>query len=170
MYRITAYVLPAVYILLFLGMYSLLKAGKLPVFDYSFFIMVTIFWAVYFLAKRNLFDPLVMAMDKRRTFISGREEDHARAQHRLQEARRSLDLNLKRVREEERASLDALRQELTLERSRNLAALKVELQGELDARRKELEAEAERLRASLEPDIRRISRMVVSRVVKRDVA
>ena len=170
MYRITAFVLPVVYILLFLGMYSLLKADKLPVFDYSFFIMVAIFWAVYFLAKRNLFDPLVAAMERRRTFISAREEVHAQAGHRLQEARRTFDLNLKRVREEERWALDALRKELSSERERAMAALKAELQRDLDVRREALKAEAERLRAVLEPEVRRMTRAVVSKVLERDVA
>jgi len=170
MYRITAYALPVVYLLLFVGMYSLLKEGKLPVFDYSFFIMIAIFWAVYFLAKRNLFDPLMTAMERRRTFISGREEAHASAVHRLQEARRTFDLSLKKIREEERASLDALRKELSLERDRSLAALKAELQRDLDAHRVALEAEAGRLRSSLEPEIRRMSQTVVSKVLKRDVA
>jgi F0F1-type ATP synthase membrane subunit b/b' len=170
MYRITAYVLPVVYILLFLGMYRLLKAGKLPVFDYSFFIMVSIFWAVYFLAKRNLFDPLVAAMERRRTFIAGHEDAFAQAERGLLEARRTFDLTLKRVREEERTVLEALRKELALDRERTLAGLKADLQRDLDIRREALIAESESLRTSLEPEILRMTRAVVSKVLRRDVA
>jgi F0F1-type ATP synthase membrane subunit b/b' len=178
MYRITAYVLPLIYLFLLGGLWILITAKDPPeilqdlkkVFDYSFIVMVAIFWAVYFLAKRNLFDPLVTAMERRLTFISGREEAHAQAEHRLQEARRTFDLNLKRVRENERWALDALRKELSSERDRALAALKSELQRDLDARLEALKAEAGRLRASLEPEIRRMTGKVVSKVLKRDVA
>jgi len=178
MYRITAYVLPLIYLLLLASLWILFTSQNLPeilqdlkkVFDYSFIVMVAIFWAVYFMAKRNLFDPLVAAMDRRRTFVTGHEEGHSRAERGLQEARRTFDLNLKQVREEERTALDALRKELATERDRALAGLKDELQKDLDRHSDALKVESDRLRASLEPEIRRMTRAVVSRVLKRDVA
>jgi len=122
MFRITAYALPVLYALIFWGMWSLLKAGKLPVFDYSFMVMVGIFWAVYFLAKRNLFDPLAEVMDRRERFVKDRTEAHDRAARTLQEARESLDRRLKEVRDEEWTALEALKQELTDRRDQALAA------------------------------------------------
>ena len=165
MYRITGYILPLIYILLFWGMWSAMKKGGLPVFDYSFFIMVAIFWAVYFLAKRNLFVPLAAVMERRRNFIAERSEKLAQAERNLQEARRTFDLRIKEVREEERAQVEDLQRRLSAERDRSIAALKADLQKELETHRAAMAAETEKIRAALEPEARRMAMDVVSKVL-----
>lgn len=142
-----------------------MKKGGLPVFDYSFFIMVAIFWAVYFLAKRNLFVPLAAVMERRRNFIAERSEKLAQAERNLQEARRTFDLRIKEVREEERAQVEDLQRRLSAERDRSIAALKADLQKELETHRAAMAAETEKIRAALEPEARRMAMDVVSKVL-----
>jgi len=146
-------------------MWSAMKKGGLPVFDYSFFIMVAIFWAVYFLAKRNLFVPLAAVMERRRTFIVGRSEKLAQAERNLQEVRQAFDLRLKEVREEERALMEDLQRRLASERDHSVSALKTDLQKELETHRTAMAAETDKIRAALEPEARRMAMDVVSKVL-----
>jgi F0F1-type ATP synthase membrane subunit b/b' len=178
MFRITRYILPLIYILLFCGLWILITAKNLPealqdlkkVFDFSFFAMVAIFWAVYFLSKRNLFDPLVKAMERRKGFVAVRRRGFEEAQRRLLETRQAFDLKLKEVRDEERAKLEAVGKELSAGRDKAIAALKADLQRDLDARHASLQAEAEQAKRDLDPEARRLAMDVVARVLNKDVA
>jgi F-type H+-transporting ATPase subunit b len=170
MFRITAYAMPVLYALLFWGMWLLLQAGKLPVFDYSFMVMVGIFWAIYFLAKRNLFDPLVAVMDRRERFVRERTEAHDRAARALQEARDAFDRRMREVRREEQAAVEALRQDLTARRDQAILEERQRMQRELEAARARLEEEGRRIRKELEPAAHSLAGTIVDKVLNRHVA
>lgn len=178
MFRITAYLLPVLYALLFGAIWILHNSKNLPnsiaglkgAFNYSLIIMVAIFWAVYFLAKRNLFDPLVAVMDRRERFLRERADAYARAEKALQEAREALDRRLREVREEEQAAVEALRHDLTTRRDQAMAAERVRIQKEYEATRNRLEAEGARTRRELESATRSLAGAIIAKVLNRHAA
>lgn len=178
MFRITAYALPLLYALLAGAVWYLQSAQNLPpaiaglknVFDYSVLVMIGIFWTVYFLAKRNLFDPLAAVMDRRERFIRERLDAHARAEKILQEAREAFDRRLREVRNEEQAALEALRHDISLGRDRALAEARDRIRKDLDAARARLEAEGASARKELEPAVRSLAGTLINKVMNRHVA
>jgi len=178
MFRITAYALPVLYALLFGALWILHNSKNLPdsiaglkgAFDYSLIVMIAIFWAVYFMAKRNLFDPLTAVMDRRERFIRERTEAHGRAEQALQEARETLDRRIREVRTEEQAALETLRQELTARRDHALAAERTRMHGDLAAAWARLETEGARARKDLEPAARSLAGTIIDKVLNRHVA
>lgn len=178
MFRITAYALPVFYALLAWAIWKLQTAKDLPesiaglkrAFDYSLIVMLAIFWAVYFLAKRNLFDPLTAVMDRRERFIRERAEARHRAEALLHEARETFDRRLREVREEEQAAVEALRQELAAQRDHAMAEERARMQREIEAARARLEAEGARARKDLEPAARSLAGAIINKVLNRHVA
>jgi F0F1-type ATP synthase membrane subunit b/b' len=175
MSRITAYALPVFYALLFGAIWLLHHSKGLPesiaglrgAVDYSLLVMLAIFWAVYFLAKRNLFDPLASVMDRRGRFVRERAEARDRAERALREAREAFDRRLKEVRQEEQAAVEALRQELSARRDQALARERQAMQAEMESARARLEAEGERARDELGPAARSIAGAIIARVTNR---
>ena len=178
MFRITAYALPIFYALLLWAIWMLHTSKDLPeaiaglkgAFDYSLIVMLAIFWAVYFLAKRNLFDPLAAVMDRRERFIRERAEARHRAEAALQEAREAFDRRLREVRGEEQAAVEALHQELTAARDRALTEERARMQREIEAARVRLEADGVRARRELEPAAKSLAGAIIAKVLNRHVA
>jgi len=178
MFRITAYALPVFYALLFAAVWALHNLKGLPesiaglkgAFDYSLIAMLGIFWAVFFLAKRNLFDPLAAVMDRRERFIRERAEALRRAETLLQEAREAFDRRLREVREEEQTAVEALRQELAASRDHALSEERARMQREIEAARARLDAEGARARKELEPAARTLAGSIIDKVLNRHVA
>ena len=178
MFRITAYAMPVLYALLAGAVWILQSAQNLPpaiaglknVFDFSLLVMIGIFWAVYFLAKRNLFDPLAAVMDRRERFVRERLDAHARAEKVLEEAQEAFDRRLREVRNEEQAALEALRHDITQGRERALARERDRMRKELDAARARLDAEGASARKDLEPAVRSLAGAIINKVMNRHVA
>ncbi|MEJ5165511.1 MAG: ATP synthase F0 subunit B [Thermoanaerobaculia bacterium] len=170
MHKLTIPVIFIIYLALFFIAYGPIREGKLPVFDFSLFFMILIFWASFFVLKRNLFDPLLKVLKEREQFIANREEIYEKALGLLKKSQEEYDRESQHLREKERQAYLEFSKALREKQAMEIENFKKELMEKMKISIKEMEKEKREAMALIDKKLSLYSQNLVKKVLKKDVA
>ncbi len=159
-----------IYFILFLILFNPIKEGKIPIFDFSLFIMILIFWATYYVLKKNLFEPLIDVMKRREKFTREREENYEEALSMLKNFTEEYDKEIHNLREEEREKFKEFINSLKEKQRKEIDNFKREMEKNLKEKIKNLEEEKEKAKNLIRQKILELSKKLAERILRKDVA
>lgn len=170
MYKGTIPVIFIIYFALFFIAYGPIKEGKIPVFDFSLFFMILIFWASFFILKRNIFSPLLKVLKERDEFINKREEAYEKALALLRKSQEEYDRESQHLREKERQAFLEFSKVLKEKQEIEIENFKRELIDKMKISLKNLEKEKKEAINLIDKNIHQYAENLTKRILKRDVA
>lgn len=170
MHKLTIPVVFIIYLALFFMAYGPIKEGKLPVFDFSIFFMILIFWASFFILRKNLFEPLLKVLKERDEFTKKREEEYENALGFLKKSQENYDKEIQHLREKERQEFFNFSKNLKEKQAKEIENFKKELDEKLKLALKNLEKEKKEAKNLIDKNILIYSQKLVRRILKKDVA
>ncbi len=169
MHRATLPVIFIIYLLLFFFLFNPMKEGKIPVFDFSLFIMILIFWASYFILKKNIFEPLLMVLKERDEFIKKKEEMFEEAMALLRKNQEEYDREIQHSREKARQEFLEFSKALKEKQNQELAYFKKELEEKMKISLKKISKEKEEAKSLVEKNIIYYSQKLADRILRKNV-
>jgi len=170
MHRATLPVIFIIYVTLFFLVLSPMKEGKIPVFDFSLFIMILIFWISFFILRKNIFDPLLMVLKERDDFVKKREEIYEKAMALMKKNQEEYDREIQHFREKERQKFFQFSKELKEKQNQELENFKKELEEKMKVSLKNIQKEKEEAKNLIEKNVIAYSKKLAQRILKKDVA
>lgn len=169
MHKATLPVLFFIYLILFFIAFNPMKEGKIPVFNFSVFIMILIFWASYFILKKNIFEPLLKVLKEREDYSKEREAKYEEALAFLRENQEKYDKEINHFKEKERQSFLEFSKKLKEEQQKELENFKKELDEKLKISIKKFQKETEEAKELIKKNTIYYSQELVRRILKKDV-
>lgn len=170
MHKFSIPVIFIIYLALFFIAYGPIREGKLPVFDFSLFFMILIFWASFFILKRNLFEPLLKVLKERERFITNREEAYEKALGLLKKIQEEYDRESQHLREKERQAYLEFSKALREKQAVEIESFKKELTEKMKISFRKMEKEKKEALDLIDKNVSLYVQNLVKRVLRKDVA
>lgn len=169
MHKATLPIIFIIYLILFIVAFNPIKEKKLPVFDFSIFIMILIFWASFFVLKKNIFEPLIKVLKERDDFIKEREEKYENALALLKKNQEEYDREISHFREKERQKFVEFSKKLKEEKKIEIENFKKDMDEKLKIALKKFYKEKEDAKVIIDKKISLYSARLTERILKKDV-
>jgi F0F1-type ATP synthase membrane subunit b/b' len=138
--------------------------------DATAFVILAIVFALVFVLKNHLFEPLARAMETRKATLERAANAWTDAEQTIDGARRRLDEAVKQTRNEGYEQLDKTRGEAQKKARAELDDSRETAQQQIADAQRRLKEETDRAVKSLETEADGLARSIASRILGRDVA